>query len=566
MTSQFSSGYGTFSTCEELATDANASTEINLQHSVLRITTSLDPTSAMDKKDDHKVSTEAEPLDSLTLSEAIQLEHSLSFWEAVKLYPTAVGWSAFVSIGVIMLAFDPQIVGNMFAIPQFKKDFGVEHPNGEFVIPARWQTGLSLGNPLGQVVGALFSAYPMELFGRKWTFFGCVALTAGLVFIQFFARSLEALLVGELLGGLVLGCFVVIGPTYASEVCPMALRGYLTSYTNLCFVTGQLLGNGVTAGTATLTNHWAYSIPFALQWFWVLVIIPGIFFIPESPWWLVRKGRSDEARDSLRRLASKKVNIDATLTVIAETDRLELEMEAGSTYLDTIRGINLRRTEIASGVYCTQVLSGIYLINYGTYFFQLAGVGEQDAFYLGIGFLAVGWVSTVISWYLIGQFGRRRIFNIGLSFCVILMFVIGILDTIPGRPSGVAWAESSLMLVWNGVYDLSIGPVTFVILSECSATRVRSKTIAVATAFQAVLGIVMTVAIPYMINPDEANLQGKLGYYFGGLGALCLIWSYFRVPETKGRTFEELDVLFDRKIPARQFKSYQIEGSSPAAT
>lgn len=154
-------------------------------------------------------------------------------------------------------------------------------------------------------------------------------------------------------------------------------------------MTGQLLGNGVTAGTATLKNHWAYSIPFALQWFWVLVILPGVFFIPESPWWLMRKGRLDEARDSLRRLASKKVNVDATLAVIAETDRLELEMEAGSTYLDTIKGINLRRTEIASGVYCTQVLSGIYLINYGTYFFQQAGVGEQDAFYLGIGFL--GW-------------------------------------------------------------------------------------------------------------------------------------------------------------------------------
>ncbi|KAH8164180.1 hypothetical protein CIB48_g4071 [Xylaria polymorpha] len=543
MTSRSSSGYGTFSTREQLAADADEAAGTNSQRSALRISTNSSVATTMNKKGDRKVSTEVEPSDSLALSEAIQLEHALTFWEAVKLYPTAVGWSAFVSIGVIMLAFDPQIIGNMFAIPQFKKDFGIEHPNGEFVIPARWQTGLSLGNPLGQVVGALFSAYPMELFGRKWTFFACVALTAGLVFIQFFARSLEALLVGELLGGLVLGCFVVIGPTYASEVCPMALRGFLTSYTNLCFVTGQLLGNGVTAGTATLKNHWAYSIPFALQWFWVLVILPGVFFIPESPWWLMRKGRLDEARDSLRRLASKKVNVDATLAVIAETDRLELEMEAGSTYLDTIKGINLRRTEIASGVYCTQVLSGIYLINY-----------------------AVGWVSTVISWYLMGQFGRRRIFNVGLSFCVIIMFVIGILDTIPGRPSGVAWAESSLMLVWNGVYDLSIGPITFVILSECSATRVRSKTIAVATAFQAVLGIVMTVAIPYMINPDEANLQGKLGYYFGGLGALCLVWSYFRVPETKGRTFEELDVLFDRKVPARQFKNYQIEESSPAET
>ncbi|KAI0116413.1 sugar porter family MFS transporter [Nemania sp. FL0031] len=566
MTSRSPSGYGTFSAPDELTANAEGVTGTHAHQSTSQLSASSSiEVTVMARQGDDRESADVKSPDAVALNEAIEHEHALAFWEAVKLYPTAVAWSAFVSIGVIMLAFDPQIVGNMFAIPQFKKDFGVEHPNGQFVIPAKWQTGLSLGNPLGQVVGALFSAYPMERYGRKWTFFACVALTAGLVFIQFFARSLQALLVGELLGGLVLGCFVVIGPTYASEVCPMALRGYLTSYTNLCFVTGQLLGNGVTAGTQTLNNHWAYSIPFALQWFWVLIIIPGVFFIPESPWWLVRRGQHEEARNSLRRLASKKVNIDATLAIIAETDRLELEMEAGSTYMDTIKGVNLRRTEIATGVYTTQVLSGIYLINYGTYFFQQAGLPDEDAFYLGIGFLAVGWVSTVISWSFIAQFGRRRIFNIGLSFCVILMFIIGILDTIPGRPSGVAWAESSLMLVWNGVYDLSVGPVTFVVLSECSATRVRSKTIAVATAIQAVVGIVMTVAIPYMINPDEANLQGKLGYYFGGLGSLCLVWSYFRVPETKGRTYEELDILFDRKVPARQFKTYQIEGANDAA-
>ncbi|KAI0484517.1 general substrate transporter [Xylariaceae sp. FL0804] len=499
------------------------------------------------------------------LAEAVQQEHALTFREAVRLYPTAVGWSAFVSIGVIMLAFDPQIIGNMYAMPQFKKDFGYES-NGEWNISAAWQTGLSMGNPIGQIVGALFSAYPMELFGRKRTFFGCIVLTAGLVFVQFFARSLRALLVGELLGGLVLGCYVVIGPTYASEVCPMALRGYLTSYTNLCFVTGQLLGNGVTAGTQTLDTHWAYSIPFALQWFWCLVILPAVFFVPESPWWLIRKGKKEAARDALRRLSSRRVDVDATLAVIAETDRLELEMEAGSTYLDTVRGVNLRRTEISTGVYTTQVLSGIYLINYGTYFFQQAGLGDQDAYYMGIGFLAVGWVSTVFSWNLIARYGRRRIFNVGLLVLVVLQFVIGILDSIPGRPGGIKWAESALMLVWNGCYDLSVGPVTFVILGEVSATRVRAKTIAVATAVQAVFGIAMTAAIPYMINPDEANMQGKLGYFFGGLGALCLLWSHYRVPETRGRTYEELDILFDRQVPAREFKTYRVEGAVAAAS
>ena len=66
-----------------------------------------------------------------------------------------------------------------------------------------------------------------------------------------------------------------------------------------------------------------------------------------------------------------------------------------------------------------------------------------------------------------------------------------------------------------------------------------------------------------MINPDQANMQGKLGFFFGGLAALCLVWAHFRIPETMGRTFEELDILFNRKVSARDFKNYVIEGTLP---
>ncbi|KAK2003805.1 sugar porter family MFS transporter [Colletotrichum falcatum] len=522
--------------------------------------------SAMASKDVETIAValDAKPgAEDAALSEAIQLEHNLTFSQAVKLYPTAIGWSAFVSFGVIMLAFDPQLLGNLYATPQFQRDFGYEY-EGSYIISAAWQTGLSMGNPVGQVVGALFAAYPMDWFGRKLTFAACVALTAGIVFIQFFARSLPVLLVGELLGGLVLGMYVVIAPAYASEVCPTALRGHLTSYVNLCFVIGQLLANGVTAGTSKLDTHWAYSLPFALQWFWILVILPGLLFIPESPWWLVRKNRMDEAKKSIRRLASGKVNVAASLAFIVETDRLEQELEAGSTYGDCLKGVNLRRTEISVGVYCTQVLSGIYLINYGTYFFQQAGLPTEKAFDMAIGFLAVGFLGTVISWYFLIHYGRRTIYITGLAALVVLQLLIGILDCVPGRPKGVAWAESSLMLIWNFAYDLSVGPICFVLISEASATRVRSKTIALATAAQGVLGIIMTVAIPYMINPDEANMQGKLGFFFGGLAALCFVWAWFRVPETAGRTYEELDILFEQRVPARKFKGYLVGGMNPA--
>lgn len=180
----------------------------------------------------------------------------------------------------IRIAFDPQLLGNLYAMPAFQKDFGYAYEDG-YLISAAWQTGLGMGNPIGQVVGALAAGYPMEWYGRKKTFNACVFAIAGLVFIQFFARSLPVLLAGELLAGLVLGAFVVIAPAYASEVNPLAMRSVSTSYVNLCFVTGQLLGNGVTAATQHMSSHWAYSIPFSLQWFWVLVILPGMWFAPE---------------------------------------------------------------------------------------------------------------------------------------------------------------------------------------------------------------------------------------------------------------------------------------------
>lgn len=221
-------------------------------------------------------------IDSITAEarKAFEDEHALSFSRAVALYPGAVMWSLFFSLGIVMAAFDPQLLGNLYATPAFQKDFGYLF-NGDYIISAPWQTGLSMGSPIGQVVGAFFVSYPMEWLGRKKSFGACVIATTGCVFIQFFARSLPVLLTGELLGGLVLGCYTTIAPTYASEVCPTALRGVLTSCINICFVGGQLIANGVIAGTQKLDNHWAYSAPFAVQWLWPLIILAILPFAPE---------------------------------------------------------------------------------------------------------------------------------------------------------------------------------------------------------------------------------------------------------------------------------------------
>src|SRR3954471_4496412 len=145
-----------------------------------------------------------------------------------------------------------------------------------------------------------------------------------------------------------------------------------------------------------------------------------------------------------------------------------------------------------------------------------------------------------------------------------ILFIIAFLDF--GRSkSGAVWAQASLMDTWTFLYQMTVGPICFVIISEISATRLRGKTIAIATAAQAMASIVFTVAMPYMLNSDEANWRGKAGYLFGGISLVCFIWCWFRIPESRGRTFEELDIMFEKKIPARQFSKYNLLDTSETA-
>ena|ERR1700722_4567476 len=212
---------------------------------------------------------------------AAENEHSLTVLQSLRAYRPAVFWSLFFCVGQMMTSFDPQLLGNLFAMPAFQRDFGYLY-KGQYIVSAPWQTGLLMGVPIGQVVGSLGAGYPLDWFGRRKTFGVCVIGTIGCVFNQFFARSLPALLVGELVGGLILGFYAVITPTYASEICPVALRGILTANINLFIVIGQLLANGVCAGTQTLDSHWAYSGPFATQWLWPVLILVLLPFAPES--------------------------------------------------------------------------------------------------------------------------------------------------------------------------------------------------------------------------------------------------------------------------------------------
>ncbi|KAG5982566.1 hypothetical protein E4U55_001713 [Claviceps digitariae] len=470
-----------------------------------------------------------------------KIEHELRFWKAVQMYPQATFWAMFFCIAVVMSGFDAQIITSFYALPAFQRKYGDYIGDGKYEISAPWQTSLGMGNPIGQMLGALASGYPLHYLGRRKTLAICCCWSIACVFIQFFATSIGMLCVGEILGGLAYGFYVVIAPTYASEICPLILRGVLTTSVNLAFVIGQFVAQGCAAGVETRLDEWAWKIPFAIQWVWPVVLLGGLPFAPESPYWLVRQGRPGEARQALLQLTSSRArpDIDKILVGIEQTDLLEREYATETTYWDCFKGVSLVRTEISVMVYLMQVIAGNPLIGYANYFFEQAGLSSSDAFSMGF------------------KLGRRTICISGTVVMTILLFIIGFLS-IPKNNKGATWAMASLMDVWTFVYQMTVGPICFAIISETSATRLRERTIAIATAAQAGASIVFTIAMPYMLNSNEANWGGKTGFLFGAIGIVCIAWCYFRLPESQNRTYEELDILFQRKIPARKFKNYDL--------
>jgi hypothetical protein len=213
-------------------------------------------------------------------------------------------------------------------------------------------------------------------------------------------------------------------------------------------------------------------------------------------------------------------------------------------------------------VYAIQPLVANFLvIGYAVYFFELAGLEASSAFNLGVGLLGVGFVGTILSWFLLNHFGRRTIYNQGCCILIVIVLLVGVLDVVPGYGTtnhSVVWAQCSMMVIYNFFYDLTIGPLCFVYLSEVSSAKLRDKTIAIATTVNALINVACAVGIPYAINPDQGNLRGKLAFVFLGASLPCLAWCFLALPETKGRTFEELDIMFQRKVPTRKFGTYKF--------
>ncbi|KAH8128184.1 hypothetical protein ACSS6W_011013 [Trichoderma asperelloides] len=486
-------------------------------------------------------------------------EHDMGVWEAVKTHPWACLWAFTMCFTIVMESFDMFLNGNFVAQSAFQKEFGVFVEGSGWTIPTKWQSALFQSGQCGAFVGVFLAGPITNRLGYRWTTILGLVLMNATIFISFFANSLTLLVVGQALEGVPWGFFIANAPAYASEIVPLPLRGACTATLQMAWSIGSIIVAAATLGYNKRDDQWAWRVPLALQWIFPTPLLILIFIAPESPWWLIRRGRKDEALRSIERLGGKSGQNSAnTLAMMERTVEIEKQMGGAPTILDLFKGTDLRRTTITCLMYASQNFAGNLIANQATFFFEQAGIGSDRAFQLNLINSCLQFVANACSWFLTAWFGRRTIYLWGTATNITLLFILGICASIPQSQS-TNYAQACLGIIISFVFAGSLGPISYTIISETSSVRLRALSTGVGRAAYYVAEIPMIYLASRLLNPTGWNLAGKCGYVWGGTACVCWVMAYFFLPELKHRTYRESDILFNRRIAARKFKSTVID-------
>ncbi|EON95830.1 putative mfs hexose transporter protein [Phaeoacremonium minimum UCRPA7] len=444
----------------------------------------------------------------------------------------------------------------VLSIPEFRKDFGREYA-GNYVLDADWQSAFSGGPIASSIVGTFGAGYIADKIGRKPLMIGSIAVSFAAIALEFVATTNAMFFGGKFINGFVTGIILSVAVTYIGEVTPLALRGIFTCLTALMMTIGPLTSAIIVNYTGNSPTRWAYRAVFCAQFGFAGVSAIFAPFVPESPVWLISVDKDDRATKALQRLGyTNPVDLAMRVSQIRTTLQEAKAEVAGATYLDCFRKSNLRRTIISVMPLAIQALSGVFFIaSYGTYYMQLAGYSTSDSFKLQIAQHGCSMAGNICSWYLIDKVGRRPLTFWGtFSITVILMICAGLATE--GSPGAIK-GSVAFIVIYNFFYNISIGATAYTLLCEVATSKLRVKTISIGVALQYLIYLFWAFVIPYLFNPDKANLGAKTAFIFGGIGLLCLVYLWFYQPETAGRSFKELDELFMKGVSVREFGTYK---------
>ncbi|WVW85182.1 hypothetical protein I302_107220 [Kwoniella bestiolae CBS 10118] len=491
-----------------------------------------------------------------------ETQKSMNFRTVMKIYYKAAFWSAILSLALVMEGYDLGVINSFWAQGEFLKRFGVPDATGKLYVPANWQAAVNNAALVGEIIGLALNGFLSPRYGAKKVYLGAMVMMAAAIFIPVFATDVKILFAGELICGIPWGVFQTLTTAYAADICPIALRGYMTAFVNLCWGIGLTIASGVVRGAISIEGQWSWRMAYVIQWAWPVPLFIIVLFAPESPWYLIRQGRPEDAKNSLRRLAKdgyySEEDLDAELALMQHTNELEKADVAGATFADCFKKSNLRRTEIVSCVWGIQYFCGQPMINYTTSFLANAGLSETNSFNINLVVTTMFIIGTVCSWIFLGKVSRRHIYIAGCGGMAIALGVIGILGFFPNN-HGAIWGLGVLLIILNFVYNITVGPTCYTIVGELPSTRVRQQSVVIARAVYLCVGVVIQQLVPRMLSPEEWNWGGRCGLFFLGTNLISTAYCYFRLPDTRGRTYGELEILFNDGVPARKFASTAVD-------
>ncbi|KAH8678391.1 general substrate transporter [Xylariales sp. PMI_506] len=477
-----------------------------------------------------------------------------SVFSVIKNNPIILLCCLYANLGAFMYGFDNITLSLCLDMEPFVEQFG-ELVDGEYVVAAYWQ---SLWNAIPQLMtgaGAWASGPLADRFGRRWCMFIGGIFSAVGVSIVYTASTNGQFLGGKMVNALGLGMALASGQTYISEITPLKIRGIALALYTFCMSVGYLIAASVSFTRVTIMDQSSYKIMFAAEWCWPAALVLGAFLIPESPYFLIRKNRIEDANSSLSKLhRGDQAQIEATLQTIQ--DAIERQSEAGSSsFLECFKDTNWRRTRIVLYANGLSQMTGAVFLNNAPYFMVLAGLSSTEvAMIVEVG-IAMSILSVLFTFWGMTRFGRRSLVLGGTLFAAVLFFIMGVAAAVPNQTSATRWCVAiTLQMAW-----LSIGPANGPAMSvagEVSTVRLRAKTLAVGFFFNYFYSTIWNIVVPYMFNPGYGDLGGLTGWIFFGACAISAVVLWFELPDTKDLTYAQIDERFEMGVKARAFKSY----------
>jgi len=342
----------------------------------------------------------------------------------------------------------------------------------------------------------------------------------------------------RILGGIAVGVASMLSPMYIAEIAPKRIRGRLVTVNQLAIVSGSLISAVVayflTPDVSGLDENVCWRWMFASECIPVAILVFGLLFVPESPRWLVEKGRLDEARDVLTRVdgpANAEQEIKEITSAIAE--------ESGGWSELVLPGIRVA-IMIAVMLAMLQQFTGVSpMLLYVPMVFQKAGFeSASDAIFQTAVMFAWNLICCVLALWLVERLGRRPLLLIGLSVMGIGLVVFGwcFHAEIQGLPLLVT------MFLAVGAYNLSIAPLAWLIMSEIFPNRIRAKAMAIATFSLWIAAYINGQTFPMLMSAIETRFGTPAGVFwiYSAVCLFAMLFCWAMVPETKGRSLEEI--------------------------